>query len=74
MDLEMRGPGEYTGTRQSGWAQMKIARPGDLDLIEACRDEAGKLLAEDPQLAAPEHSVLATELDQFAEGRPAELS
>ncbi|MDA0233153.1 MAG: DNA helicase RecG, partial [Chloroflexi bacterium] len=73
-DLEMRGPGEYTGTRQSGWAQMKIATPADLDLIETCREEAGRLLAADPQLAAPELSLLAAELALFAVGRPGELS
>jgi ATP-dependent DNA helicase RecG len=73
-DLEMRGPGEYTGTRQSGWAQMKVATPADLDLIEVCRDEASRLLTADPQLNAPEHTLLARELEKFAEGRPAELS
>ena len=73
-DLEMRGPGEYTGTKQSGWALMKIATPADLDLIESCRDEAGRLLDADPRLAAPEHLLLAKELEIFAEGRPAELS
>jgi ATP-dependent DNA helicase RecG len=73
-DLRLRGPGEYTGTRQSGWAQMKVATPADLDLIEACRLEASALLDADPPLARPEHSVLRTELNKFAEGRPAELS
>ena len=73
-DLELRGPGEYTGTRQSGWSQMKIATPADLDLIEACRDEAGRLLASDPELAAPANSALSAELATFARGRPAELS
>ncbi len=73
-DLEMRGPGEYTGTRQSGWAQMNIATPSDLDLIEVCREEAGRLLTSDPTLAEPEHTELAKQLRAFAEGRPAELS
>ena len=73
-DLELRGPGEYTGTRQSGWAQMNIATPADLDLIEACREEAGRLLDADPELARQENAVLAAELKSFAQGRPAELS
>ncbi len=73
-DLALRGPGEYTGTRQSGWAQMTVATPADLDLIEACRDEAGRLLAADPELAAPENSALSAELALFARGRPGELS
>lgn len=73
-DLEMRGPGEYTGTRQSGWAQMQVATPADLDLIEACRDEAGRLLAADPELTTPANSALASELQIFAKGRSGELS
>ncbi|MDA0676448.1 MAG: DNA helicase RecG, partial [Chloroflexi bacterium] len=73
-DLDMRGPGDYTGTRQSGWALMQIATPADIDLIEICRDEATKLLEADPGLSAPENALLASELERFAEGRPGELS
>jgi ATP-dependent DNA helicase RecG len=73
-DLEMRGPGDYTGTRQSGWALMQIATPADIDLIEICRDEATNLLETDPGLKAPEHALLSSELERFAEGRPGELS
>ncbi len=73
-DLELRGPGEYTGTRQSGWAQMNIATPADLDLIENCREEASRLLSADPELTEPDNRTLAAELKKFAEGRPAELS
>ena len=73
-DLEMRGPGDYTGTRQSGWALMQIATPADLDLIETCRVEATNLLEVDPGLAQKEHALLATELERFAQGRPGELS
>ena len=73
-DLELRGPGEYTGTRQSGWANMRIATPADLDLIEVCREEAGRLLAADPELTAAENGLLAKELAEFAKERPAELS
>ena len=73
-DLELRGPGEYTGTRQSGWAQMTVATPADLDLIEVCREEASRLLADDPGLSSPEHTALAAELRLFAAGRPADLS
>ena len=73
-DLRLRGPGEYAGTRQSGWSQMKVATPSDLDLIELCQAEARLLLEQDPVLDAAEHRVLKRELLAFAEGRPAELS
>jgi hypothetical protein len=53
---------------------MKVATPADLDLIEVCREDAGKLLAADPSLSRPEHAVLRAELEKFSEGRPAELS
>jgi ATP-dependent DNA helicase RecG len=73
-DLDMRGPGDYMGTRQSGWALMQIATPADIDLIEICRNEATKLLEVDPGLNAPENALLTSALESFAEGRHGELS
>jgi ATP-dependent DNA helicase RecG len=44
-DLEMRGPGEYLGARQSGAPLLRFADlERDLDLIEIARDTAEKLL------------------------------
>jgi len=57
LDLQLRGPGEMFGTRQSGLPECHIADPfGDIDLMQAARDEAVLLagpLAEvtDPALA-----------------------
>ncbi len=60
IDLELRGEGELVGTRQSGMAAFKHARlPDDADLLERVRVHAGALLADDPDLAAPEHALLA---------------
>jgi ATP-dependent DNA helicase RecG len=58
-DLQMRGPGEYTGTRQSGLADLKVARLTDGDLIETSRTEVRRILEEDPHLQKPEHANLA---------------
>jgi ATP-dependent DNA helicase RecG len=58
-DLQMRGPGEYTGTRQSGLADLKVARLTDGDLIETSRSEVRRILEEDPHLQKPDHANLA---------------
>jgi ATP-dependent DNA helicase RecG len=45
-DLEMRGPGEMQGARQSGWPRLRAARlPRDLMWLERARDDARGLLA-----------------------------
>jgi ATP-dependent DNA helicase RecG len=50
IDLELRGPGELFGTRQSGLLELKVARLTDVELIEETRREAGQLLDRDPEL------------------------
>lgn len=52
-DLELRGPGELLGTRQTGLVQMRIADLArDADLLEAIRESAKPLLLEQPAAAA----------------------
>jgi len=49
-DLNLRGPGEFLGTRQSGVPMLKIADlDRDLDLLEIAKSKADKLLRENPQ-------------------------
>jgi ATP-dependent DNA helicase RecG len=63
IDLELRGEGELTGTRQSGLARFDYARlPDDADVLERAHAQAAALLARDPDLAAVEHALLAREL------------
>ena len=51
-DLEIRGPGEFLGARQSGAALLRFADlQGDLPLVEAARHVAKVLLAKHPQAA-----------------------
>ncbi|MDZ7269200.1 MAG: ATP-dependent DNA helicase RecG [candidate division KSB1 bacterium] len=62
-DLEMRGPGEFFGTRQHGLPGLKIANPiTDGRLLVAAREEAFALAKQDPQLQRPEHGALRAHL------------
>src|SRR3954471_22033108 len=63
IDLELRGEGELTGTRQSGLARFAFARlPDDAAVLEAAFATAEDLLERDPELEAPEHDLLRAEL------------
>jgi ATP-dependent DNA helicase RecG len=63
IDLELRGEGELTGTRQSGVAQFRFAQlPEDADLLAGARRHAEAIHAADPELDAPEHALLADAL------------
>jgi len=66
LDLKQRGPGEFLGTRQAGFAStLKMASITDIALIEKARNEAQKLFALDPDLAQPEHALLNEAVARF---------
>ena len=55
LDLEIRGPGELFGARQSGAAPLRVADLlGDLDLLRLARDDAAAWIDRDPALLAPD--------------------
>lgn len=59
VDLQLRGPGEFFGTRQSGLPQFRVADLiRDAALLEEARREARTLVAVDPDLRKPEHRAL----------------
>ncbi|MGH2867972.1 MAG: ATP-dependent DNA helicase RecG [Solirubrobacteraceae bacterium] len=63
IDLALRGEGELVGTRQSGLAQFRVAElPRDAELLERARGRALWIDGEDPELATPEHALLADAL------------
>jgi ATP-dependent DNA helicase RecG len=64
-DLRMRGPGEFFGTRQSGLPDFRVASLLDTRLIELAREEAARLLEDDPHLDKPEHAALAREVTRL---------
>ncbi|MDE3247882.1 MAG: ATP-dependent DNA helicase RecG [Bacteroidota bacterium] len=60
-DLELRGPGEIEGTRQSGALNFKLASiVSDRELLQLSKQMAAELLALDPDLTAPENAPLGT--------------
>ena len=65
-DLELRGPGEFFGRRQSGLPELRLASLlHDIEVLEMAQREAVALFAADPQLERPEHRVLRDRLEAF---------
>ncbi len=58
-DLEIRGPGDIEGTKQSGLLNLKIASIiEDKNILETARMEAEKIVSEDAQLTDEKHAEL----------------
>jgi ATP-dependent DNA helicase RecG len=73
-DLEMRGPGEYFGTRQSGLPDLRVAKLTDTKLIALAKEEAERILDEDPELERPEHSALGEQVRKLWDRLTSEVS
>jgi ATP-dependent DNA helicase RecG len=75
LDLKIRGPGEFLGTRQSGFAStLKMASITDIGLIEKARAQAQMLFERDPYLNQPEHALLAEAFNRFWGGGKGDVS
>jgi ATP-dependent DNA helicase RecG len=68
IDLELRGPGDFFGTRQSGLPPLRTAELSDLRTLEDAREAAKTLFRADPELQAPEHGELAAQVAAFWRG------
>ncbi len=74
-DLQQRGPGEFLGTRQAGYAtSLKMANLSDIRLIEKAREQAQALFARDPELKNPENGLLSEALGRFWGGGKGDVS
>lgn len=64
-DLEMRGPGQFLGARQSGLTGFKMANlVRDADILQQAREAAFEIMQNDPKLELPEHKLLFKMLTQ----------
>jgi ATP-dependent DNA helicase RecG len=61
-DLQQRGPGEFLGTRQSGYSDLRLANLTDINLIEKAREVSQSVFQIDPELDQPEHNLMAATL------------
>jgi len=59
MDLKLRGPGDFFGTRQHGIPDLRIADLlKHMSILETVRGEAAALLEKDPDLSLPAHGLI----------------
>ena len=69
-DLEIRGPGDFLGTRQAGLPDFRVANIlRDGRALEEARAEAFALVERDPALSLPDHARLREELARRWGGR-----
>lgn len=63
IDLQLRGPGDLSGTQQSGVLELKLADLAtDQLILQEARNTVIDILATDPQLELPDNSLLKTYL------------
>lgn len=67
VDLQLRGPGDLSGTQQSGVLEMKIADLAkDQVILSEARQLVIQIFNEDPNLKEPQHQLLAQYLNRSA--------
>lgn len=65
-DLELRGPGEFFGTRQHGLPELKVANLfKDMDLLKYAQDDAFKLLSQEDFKTNPKYFNLRSRIKQL---------
>jgi ATP-dependent DNA helicase RecG len=66
-DLRIRGPGEMLGTRQAGLPVFEVADLyRDEAILDEAREEAFRLVEEDPELGQPAHAPTAEALERWS--------
>lgn len=68
-DLELRGPGEFFGTRQHGLPDLKIANLfRDIGILKEAQEGAKQILSDDKELGKPEHAFIRLKvLERFSQ-------
>ena len=58
-DLELRGSGEFFGTKQHGIPEFKIANLfTDIEMLKEVQAIVNEILSKDPELELPENKIL----------------
>jgi ATP-dependent DNA helicase RecG len=66
VDLQLRGPGDFFGTRQSGVPEFKVANiVSDTLILDEARADAFDVVARDPYLKLPENQMLREHLRTY---------
>ena len=65
-DLELRGPGDFLGTRQSGLPDLKMANLSDTATLHLAQEAAQDLLRQDPDLN--NYPLVQEKVEQFWRG------
>ncbi len=73
-DLEQRGPGQFLGTQQSGFSDLRMASLTDLHLIEKARKQAQLVFEKDPLLNDPSHQELKKMVMRLFESGKGDIS
>ncbi|MDF2524454.1 MAG: ATP-dependent helicase RecG [Clostridiales bacterium] len=74
-DLELRGPGEFFGTRQHGLPEFKIANIyKDMELLKVAQSAAMELLNDDPELRSEDCRLLKEKIVEKFKSTSNELS
>lgn len=65
-DLELRGPGEFFGTKQHGLPELKIANLiRDMEVLKLVQKEALEIINKDPNLESKEFKILRERIQEL---------
>ena len=74
-DMQLRGPGDLFGVRQSGMLDFALADSySDADTLQQANEAIGKLLKEDPKLQREENASLKRRYEQLLQRQKGRIS
>ncbi len=74
-DLELRGPGEFFGTRQHGLPELKIANLfRDMEVLKLVQKEALEIIDNDPLLVKDQYQVIKGKIEELFKSKLEDLS
>lgn len=70
-DLELRGPGEFFGTRQHGLPELKVANLfTDMSILKIAQYDAQEILRNDQNLSSDENKMLGIKIESMFNKNP----